>query len=183
MPRSKDQEVRKEFEALLLPCLDACYRFALHLAAEPQEAEDLVQEAVLRAFRFYHQFRPGTNFQAWLFTIIRHTFINRYRARAAQSQARLWEEIDGEEVELELEADRADTPEVRFEQSWLRDHLATALKSLPKLYQMVVVLVDVEGLSYKETAQVLDVPIGTVMSRLYRGRSLLRQELSQHLGT
>ncbi|MSP13834.1 MAG: sigma-70 family RNA polymerase sigma factor [Chloroflexi bacterium] len=183
MLRSKEQEVRREFEVLLLPCLDACYRFALHLAAEPQEAEDLVQEAVLRAFRFYHQFQPGTNFQAWLFTILRHTFINRYRARNTQSQARLWEEIDGEEVELELEADRVDTPEVRYEQSWLREHLAAALKALPKPYQMVVVLVDVEGFSYKETAQVLDVPIGTVMSRLYRGRALLRQDLRRHLQT
>lgn len=155
--------------------LDALYRVALRLTRNRAEAEDVVQEAFLRAFRSFHRFNPGTNCRAWLFTILRNVFLNRVRTR-------------GREI-LEAEnggLDRAETmhdgtvgrnPEEQFFQTILHGDVDRALATLPLTFRETIMLVDIEGLTYREVAEVVGCPIGTVMSRLSRGRALLRRAL------
>ena len=166
-----------EFEETALVHLDALYRSALRFTRNRAEAEDVVQETFLKAFRSFHRFNPGTSCRAWLFTILRNTFLNRVR------DAR-WEvlEKDADAWEGAAESATADpsagaSPEEEFFQTVLHGDVDRALKALPLVFREAVVLVDLEGLSYKEVAQVLGCPIGTVMSRLARGRSLLRRAL------
>ena len=166
-----------EFEETALVHLDALYRSALRFTRNRAEAEDVLQETFLKAFRGFHRFNPGTSCRAWLFTILRNTFLNRVR------DAR-WEvlEKDADAWEGAAESATADpsagaNPEEEFFQTVLHGDVDRALKALPLVFREAVVLVDLEGLSYKEVAQVLGCPIGTVMSRLARGRGLLRRTL------
>ena len=166
-----------EFEETALVHLDALYRSALRFTRNRAEAEDVLQETFLKAFRGFHRFNPGTSCRAWLFTILRNTFLNRVR------DAR-WEvlEKDADAWEGAAESATADpsagaSPEEEFFQTVLHGDVDRALKALPLVFREAVVLVDLEGLSYKEVAQVLGCPIGTVMSRLARGRGLLRRAL------
>jgi RNA polymerase sigma-70 factor (ECF subfamily) len=166
-----------EFEETALVHLDALYRSALRFTRNRAEAEDVLQETFLKAFRGFHRFDPGTNCRAWLFTILRNTFLNRVR------DAR-WEvlEKDADAQEGVAESATADpsagaSPEEEFFQTVLHGDVDRALKALPLVFREAVVLVDLEGLTYKEVAQVLGCPIGTVMSRLARGRGLLRRAL------
>ncbi len=167
-----------EFEQVALVHLDALYQVALRLTRNRAEAEDVVQEAFLRAFRSFDRFNPGTNCRAWLFTILRNVFLNRVR--------RHWREV--------LEADVGDlvtteaasegrlvpgNPEEELLQTVLHGDVDRALKTLPLPFREAVVLVDLEGLSYREVAEVLGCPVGTVMSRLSRGRALLRPMLGR----
>ncbi len=169
-----------EFEEVALVHLDALYRFALRLTHNRAEAEDLVQEACLRAFRSFHRFNPGTNCRAWLFTILRHIFLNRL-PRAGR------ERPEGDAALWELAPDGAlgqgrvvSNPEEEFFQTVLHGDVDRALKALPLVFREAVVLADLEGLSYKEAGDALGCPIGTVMSRLSRGRHLLRQALARY---
>jgi RNA polymerase sigma-70 factor, ECF subfamily len=171
-----DDKVR-EFERVALVHLDALYRSALRLTQNHADAEDLVQEASLRAFRSFHRFDPGTNCRAWLYTILRNAFLNRIR--------RGTHEVFGESTTLESAYESmTDTgapighPEEEFFQTVLHGDVDRALKALPLAFREVVILADLEGLSYKEISQALGCPIGTVMSRLSRGRGLLRHTLS-----
>ena len=166
-----------EFEEIALVHLDLLYRAALRLTHNRAEAEDLVQETWLRALRHFDQFDPGSNCRAWLLTILRNAFLNRLRR-------------DGREVlESDMAAGATDaaaidsvssarsSPEEEFLQTVLHGDVDRALKTLPLPFRQAVLLADLEGLSYKEVAQVLGCPIGTVMSRLSRARQLLRKEL------
>jgi len=170
----------REFEAVALVHLDALYQFALRLTHNRSEAEDLVQETCLRAFRSFHRFNPGTNCRAWLFTILRNAFLNRIRQAGRDVLA-------GESVDLESTTfpGVAETlparghPDEEFFQTVLHGDVDRALKALPLPFREVVILADLEGLAYKEIAQVVGCPIGTVMSRLSRGRGLLRQALGR----
>lgn len=169
----------REFEETALVHLDALYRSALRFTRNRVEAEDVLQETFLKAFRSFHRFNPGTSCRAWLFTILRNTFLNRVR------DAR-WEvlEKDADAREGAAESATADpsagaSPEEEFFQTVLHGDVDRALKALPLVFREAVVLVDLEGLSYKEVAQVLGCPIGTVMSRLARGRGLLRRALRE----
>jgi len=170
----------REFEEVALVHLDALYRSALRLTHNRSEAEDLVQETCLRAFRGFHRFNPGTNCRAWLFTILRNAFLNRIR-RAGRDV------LAGESVDLESTtfSGVAETlparghPDEEFFQTVLHGDVDRALKALPLPFREVVILADLEGLAYKEIAQVVGCPIGTVMSRLSRGRGLLRQALGR----
>ncbi len=167
----------QEFEAVALVHLDALYRFALRLTHNRAEAEDVVQDACLQAFRSFHRFNPGTNCRAWLFTILRHSFLNRLgraRREVPEGDAEAWESrLDG----VLGQARAADNPEEEFFQTVLHGDVDRALKTLRPAFREAVILVDLEGLSYREVSEVLGCPIGTVMSRLSRGRSLLRQAL------
>ena len=163
----------REFEEAALVHLDVLYRSALRFTRNRAEAEDVLQETFLKAFRGFHRFNPGTSCRAWLFTILRNTFLNRVR------DAR-WEvlEKDADAWEGAAESATADpsagaSPEEEFFQTVLHGDVDRALKALPLVFREAVVLVDLEGLSYKEVAQVLGCPIGTVMSRLNRGRRML----------
>lgn len=169
----------REFEEVALVHLDALYRSALRLTHNRAEAEDLVQEACLRGFRSFHRFNPGTNCRAWLLTILRNVFLNRLRQGAH-------EVLEGDSLDRRSTAESVTSlgvarghPEEEFFQTVLHGDIDRALKALPLTFREVVVLADLEGLSYKEIAQVVDCPMGTVMSRLSRGRALLRQALGR----
>ncbi len=170
-----DDKIR-EFEAVALVHLDALFRSALRLTQNRAEAEDIVQDTWLRAFRSFHRFDPGTNCRAWLFTILRNAFLTR-RRRANQ-------EAVGELVVSEETWQRAtDTdapirhPEDVLLRSVVHADVDRALRELPIAHREVVILADLEGLTYREIAQVVACPIGTVMSRLSRGRAQLRRRL------
>jgi len=172
-----DPSREQEFEQEALVHLDALYKTAHRLTGSPEEAEEVVQETFLRAFRFFHQFEKGTNCRAWLYKILRNTFVNRYQKRKREPGG-----IDLETVEPFLgEEDKAIgmAPDAYDDMLGrvLEDDVKSALMGLPEAYRMVVILADLESLSYKEIAEVTEVPIGTVMSRLYRGRKALRDQL------
>ena len=155
--------------------LDGLYHVALRLTRNRAEAEDVVQEAFLRAFRSFHRFNPGTNCRAWLFTILRNVFLNRVRT---QGREILEAETGGlDQVEAMNDTTVARNPEEQFLQTMLHGDVDRALATLPLLFRETVMLVDIEGLTYREVAEVVGCPIGTVMSRLSRGRALLRRAL------
>lgn len=166
-----------EFERLALVHLDAVYHFALRLTRNRAEAEDVVQEAYLRAFRSFHRFDPGTNCRAWLFTILRNVFLNRVRAHGREAPEASVGGLD--EARVGIEARVVANPEEEFLQTVLHGDVDRALRTLPLVFREAVVLADLEGLSYREVAEVLGCPIGTVMSRLSRGRALLRHALGR----
>ena len=179
--RRKDspEERRQAFEKEALPHMDAMYALAMRLTRRPQDAEDLVQEAFLRAYRFFEQWEPDTNLRAWLFTILRNAFINRYRRKVSSPES-----VDFEKIEETYESLIAETvrqkrrnPEQTLLDGTLDGEIRDALERLPEEYREVVWLAVVEELAYKEIARVLLIPIGTVMSRLHRGRRLLQTAL------
>ena len=158
--------------------LDALYHVALRLTRNRAEAEDVVQETCLRAFRSFGRFNPGTNCRAWLFTILRNVFLNRIRRQGREVLEAEIERLDVPEAPDEVRR-MAGNPEEVFLQSVLHGDVDRALKTLPLPFRETVVLVDLEGLSYREVAEVVGCPIGTVMSRLSRGRALLRHALGR----
>lgn len=161
-----------------LPYADALFGTALRLTRNRQDAEDLLQETYLRAFSHYDSFREGTNLKAWLFRILRNGFINRYRQMKAGPR-----EVDLErgdttfEAALEEVTPAAPTPEDEIVARTLDGDVARALAALPEDFRIVVELADLQDFSYREVAEILDIPLGTVMSRLYRGRRLLEETL------
>src|SRR6516162_723280 len=162
----------REFESLALPLLDPLYNFARWLTYDTAEAEDLVQETFAKALRGFDAFTPGTDFRAWMFRILRNTFLT----SRTGLQAKLTVPLDPED---EVSATVTwETPETLVLASATREALQDALEALPPAYREVIVLCDVEEMKYAEIAEVLQVPIGTVMSRLARARKLLRQALA-----
>ena len=168
----------QEFEQVALVHLDALYRSALRLTQNRAEAEDVVQETCLRAFRSFHRFNPGTNCRAWLFTILRNAFLN--RVRGAGREVHEGDAAEGWDALVQRSAEHrpgGGSPEEEFFQTVLHGDVDRALKALPLTFREAVVLADLEGLSYKEIAEIIGRPVGTVMSRLSRGRRLLRRAL------
>jgi RNA polymerase sigma-70 factor (ECF subfamily) len=172
---------RDEFEEVALPHLEALFNLALNLTRNPKDAEDLVQETYLRAYRFFDSYETGTHIKAWLFRILRNTFINRYRSRKARP-----EEVDFGKIEATYEQMIEDTfirdrtppsPEEIVMDGVLDDEIRQALDRLPEEYRTVVLLALLEEMSYKEIAAALSIPLGTVMSRLHRGRKMLQASL------
>lgn len=179
-----DPSARQDFERLALPLLDNMYGVALRLTRDKTEAEDLVQDTLVRAYRFWHSFKPGTSIKAWLFTILRNTFINRYhknnRARSFKNDLENQVGTLGQGVALAHPGSEPPGPEEAASARLTRARILEALESIPEDYRTAVMLADFEGLSYKEIAEVMDCPIGTVMSRIYRGRRLLHKLLFDH---
>ena len=170
---------RREFESLALEHLDPLYSAALRLTKNERDAEDLVQDAFLRAFRFFDKFERGTNMKAWLFKILTNTFINRYRRRVkertvVEGAAR---EATSEKFVVHETNESAVNPEQYFFDKLLSDDVLRSIDALPIDFRLVVILADLQEFSYKEIAEILDCPVGTVMSRLYRGRKLLQKNL------
>jgi RNA polymerase sigma-70 factor (ECF subfamily) len=168
------------FETEALSFLDALYRTALRMTRSEADAEDLVQETYIRAFRFREQFTPGTNLKAWLFRILTNTFINTYRRRQSQPEFTELEGVDEFSLYKRMSDLRTSSgvgnPETEFLDGLVDSEVKDALGELPEKFRQVVLL-DVEGFSYKEIAEMLDIPIGTVMSRLHRGRKFLQKRL------
>jgi RNA polymerase sigma-70 factor (ECF subfamily) len=170
---------RRRFEDEALPHLDALYTMALRLSRNPDDANDLLQETVLRAYRFFHQFESGTNCRAWMLTILFNNFRNGYRKSSREQPAASVEEF---ERKLENESLRAEAggsnPETILSGQGMEGEVETALAGLPAEFREALLLVDVEELSYLEVSGVLNVPIGTVKSRVSRGRAILRDMLA-----
>jgi RNA polymerase sigma-70 factor (ECF subfamily) len=168
------------FETEALSFLDALYRTALRMTRSEAEAEDLVQETYIRAFRFRHQFTPGTNLKAWLFRILTNTFINQYRRKAARPETTELDDVEESILYRHMRdvspGSSSPDPEAELIDSTLSSEVKDALEALPEKFRTTLLL-DVEGFSYKEIAEMLDIPIGTVMSRLHRGRKFLQKRL------
>lgn len=167
---------REQFEAQAFPHLDALYRTALRMAGDAVTAEDVVQETFLRAWKNYGSFQQGTNFKAWIFTILTHTFINEYRRRGRGPL--ITDFVDHDPAE-DAEPMRLTSEDIRGLADQLGDEAAKALAQVPAPLRIIFLLSTFERLSYKEIAEVVGVPIGTVMSRLFRAREILRRELAQ----
>ena len=174
------EERESFFEREVMQHLDALYRTALRMTRNPQDAEDLVQETMLRAFRFLDRFEPGTNLRAWLFKILTNTYINRYRK--ASSEPRVDSLDDSEELSLYRYLDseaaaRGGSVEAQVLDRFAEQDIKAAIEALPPQYRITVLLADVEGFSYNDIAEITNVKKGTVMSRLFRGRRLLQKAL------
>jgi RNA polymerase sigma-70 factor (ECF subfamily) len=163
------------------PYLDSLYSTALRLTKKPQDAQDLVQEALMKGFRAYENFQEGTNLKAWLFRILTNSYINIYRYKKRRPR-----EVDVDDSDTmfiyhklrgENAADVTRSVENQFLETITDSDISEALQSLPEQYREVVLLADIEGLSYAEIAEMLDIPAGTVMSRLHRGRKALQKAL------
>jgi RNA polymerase sigma-70 factor (ECF subfamily) len=169
---------REEFAKEALPHMDQVYTAGLYLTRNKDEADELLQETFLRAFRFWHQFTPGTNCRAWLMTILHNTFKNRYRERYREQQTVDFDEtID--ESSSSTSSDAPTNPEEIVLAQFLDTEVEESLKSLPVEFLEVIVLVDVQELTYEEAAAAIGCPIGTIRSRLSRGRRLLQGTLRQ----
>ncbi len=170
---------RKRFEDEALPHLDALYTMAIRLARNPDDANDLLQETVLRAYRFFHQFESGTNCRAWMFTILFNNFRNGYRKSSREQPASSAEEFDRKVEGESLLTDPAGRiPKQCCRDRGMEGEVESALGALPAEFREAILLVDVEELSYQEVSGVLNVPIGTVKSRVSRGRAMLRDALA-----
>jgi RNA polymerase sigma-70 factor (ECF subfamily) len=169
----------QEFEQLVLDHMDMLYAVALRLTRNPADAQDLTQNTVVKALRFHDKFKKGTYIKAWLLTILRNTFINDYRRKARRPT---FVELSGAEPSQDTSPD----PDINYEPpersgsellELLDDKVKHAVETLPQDFRQAVIMADLEDRSYKEIAEAMDCPLGTVMSRLYRGRKLLRESL------
>ena len=171
---------KKRFQADALPLLDSLYAGALRMTRNPADAEDLVQETMMRAYRSFERFEEGTNLKAWLFRIMTNAYINTYRKKQREPQKVSADEL--EEFDLYRELKEHDpqwdaTPENIVLSNLVDTDIIDAIDDLPEQFRLAVVLSDVEGFSYAEMAEIMDVPLGTVMSRLHRGRKALQKRL------
>ena len=175
---------RATFEEQAMPFMPALYAAAMRMTRNAADAEDLVQETYLRAYRGFEGFRDGTNLKAWLYRILTNTFINTYRAKKRRPVESGIEEADDWAIYQRvggLEAVSANlTPEKEVLDALPDEDVKAALESIPEQFRIAVILCDIEEFSYKEIAEILDVPIGTVMSRIHRGRKLLQKRLWDH---
>ena len=168
---------RQEFEDQALVHLDRVFHLALRLTRNRTEAEDLVQETYLRAFKHFDQFDPGTNCRAWLFAILRNAFLNQVKRRGREVPGLDEGELERVEADVLDGARTIESPEEELVKRVVGADLVAALDRLPLIFREAVVLADVEECSYKEISRICGVPMGTVMSRLSRGRRLLRRAL------
>ena len=177
---TKKSEYDDLFEEELLPHIDALKTFAYHLALNESDANDLVQEAYLKAYRFIDKYEQGTNAKAWLFKILKNVYINEYRKKSKRPTQVDYEEInsyhDGESKSLTSYFDLRDD----LFGNLMGDEVTRAINSLPTDYSSVILLCDIEGFTYEEIAKIIEVPIGTVRSRLFRARNLLKSKLKKY---
>jgi RNA polymerase sigma-70 factor (ECF subfamily) len=176
--KTKKQARREEFEREALVHLDLLYNSALRMTGSIQDAEDLVQETFVRAYKFFDKFKKGTNCKAWLFKIMKNNFINRFRKKAREPATVSFEQIEGAQG---IEAEPAEVS-AEFELSpdldeLVEDDIKCALDSLPLEFRMAVILSDISGFTYREIAEIMGTPIGTVRSRLSRARGVLQKKL------
>ncbi|HYG18132.1 MAG TPA: sigma-70 family RNA polymerase sigma factor [Ohtaekwangia sp.] len=181
-PRQQYSEGEKTsiFSNEFMPHVNSMYNFAYRLTLDSDDAKDLLQDTYLKAFRFIDSFQKGTNAKAWLFRILKNSFINDYRKKSKEPS-----KVDYQEVESYYnseDVDRQITPDLRVEalKDMIGDEISNALNALDVDFRTVIILCDLEGFKYEEMAKILDIPIGTVRSRLHRARNLLKEKLSTY---
>lgn len=174
------KEKEEVFETEFLPHIDSMYNFAYRLTFDEDDAKDLVQDTYLKAYRFIQSFERGTNAKAWLFRILKNSFINDFRKKSKQPA-----KVDYQEVESYYNSediDKSITTDLRVDtvQDMIGDEISNALNALDVDFRTVIILCDLEGFKYDEMAKILDIPIGTVRSRLHRARNLLKEKLNDY---
>ncbi len=173
-----------EFADLAMVHMPALYTAALRMTRNPSDAEDLVQETYLKAYRAFGSFTEGTNLKAWLYKILTNTFINSYRAKKRRPEVADVEDVEDLYLYRRLSGDQpaglGRSAEEEVLEGITDTEVKAAIESLPESFRIAVLLADVEGFSYKEIAEITDVPIGTVMSRIHRGRKALQKALSEY---
>jgi RNA polymerase sigma-70 factor, ECF subfamily len=175
-----DTERLARFEAEALPHIERMYSAAMRYTRDPNDAEDLLQETAVKAYRSFHQYRPGTNLRAWLYRILHTTYISMYRKAQRRPQESLQEEIDDFSFYDEVTRAGGGSAEREVLESLTADEVKQAMADLPETFRLAVYLADVEGFAYKEIAEIMDTPVGTVMSRLHRGRKALQKALASY---
>ena len=182
LPKQHYSETEKLniFNHEFMPHVNAMYNFGYRLTLDSDDAKDLLQDTYLKAFRFIDSFQQGTNAKAWLFRILKNSFINDYRKKTKEPS-----KVDYQEVESfynSEDVDRQITPDLRVEalKDMIGDEISNALNALDVDFRTVIILCDLEGFKYDEMAKILDIPIGTVRSRLHRARNLLKEKLSEY---
>ena len=172
-------DLKERFTQEAMPLLDQLYGGALRMTRNPQDAEDLVQETYLKAYNAFDSFKPGTNLKAWLYRIMTNTYINTYRKKQRRPLVTSAEDVTDSQLYTSSSHDSTglESAEVEALKNMPNSRISEALNSINEDYRMVVYYADVEGLAYKEIAEVMDIPLGTVMSRLHRGRKQLRELL------
>ncbi|MEH0146467.1 sigma-70 family RNA polymerase sigma factor [Corynebacterium sp. Q4381] len=180
MPETElEPDLKSRFTEEAMPLLDQLYGGALRMTRNPQDAEDLVQETYLKAYNAFDSFTPGTNLKAWLYRIMTNTYINSYRKKQRRPLVTSAEDVTDSQLYTSSSHDSTglESAEVEALKLMPNSRISEALNALNEDYRMVVYYADVEGLAYKEIAEVMDIPLGTVMSRLHRGRKQLREML------
>ena len=170
----------KVFEEEFLPQIDALYNFAYHLTYSEEDANDLVQEAYMKAYRFINNYEVGTNAKAWLFRILKNAFINDYRKKNKQPTKVDYEEIVNYHNEEDTNFSSYDDLRTEMFDKMMGDEVTTAINSLPVDFRTVILLCDIEGFTYEEISKIINVPIGTVRSRLHRSRNMLKEKLREY---
>lgn len=179
-PAALTLEDKQRFQAEAIPLLDSLYAAAMRMTRNPADAEDLVQDTMMRAYRSFNRFEAGTNLKAWLFRIMTNAYINTYRKRQREPQKLSQDDVEDFDLYQQLKDHDprfAETPETLVLDSLLDTDIARALEELPEQFRLAVILSDLQDFTYAEMAEIMDVPMGTVMSRLHRGRKALQKRL------
>lgn len=178
--KSDEQKLNEEFEREAVPHMDSLYNFALKMTGDSDDASDLIQETYLKAFRFWDKFEKGTNCKAWLFRIMKNTYINTYRKNTKEPDKVDYEDIENFYENIKPSSTDSAHLEKDIYDNLLDDELSEAISSLPEDFRTVVILCDIEGYTYDEIADFVDVPVGTVRSRLHRARKMLYTKLYKY---
>lgn len=174
------QSKHKDFEKEMLPHMAALYNFALRMTGAPDDAKDLVQETYMKAYRFFDKYAQGTNAKAWLFRILKNSYINRYRKESKEPDKIDYDDIKDFYASVKASTVDSNDLQEKIFGSLFEDEVADALQELPEDFRTVVILCDIEGYTYEEIADFIEIPIGTVRSRLHRGRKMLRSMLRDY---
>ena len=180
-----EKDKHRVFNEEFMPYIDAMYNFAFRLTTDEDDAKDLVQDTYMKAFRFINSFQKGTNGKAWLFRILKNSFINDFRKKSKEPNKVDYQEIEGFYNSEDADVDIVATHDLRTEsvRDLIGDEVANALNALAVDFRIVIILCDIEGFTYEEMAKILDIPIGTVRSRLHRARILLKDTLKTYAKT